>query len=194
MKKGLIVLMAATLSLLFASCNKWNDCSKEEANNYGRPTRLPRLYSSTYMLLSDFTTDYWQLVDGDTLRLEVYLHQYHRQDGSDADGYYLSLYGTPQNSVQNAKDSRPSSDYIYGEKKILVSPKVVGDPYVYKNIKRMTPYIPEEYYDTIKNRICKVEGVIYFPHFEDVQFCREVCYLHIPDTDWDEQINHILNQ
>ena len=32
MKKGLIVLMAATLSLLFASCNKWNDCSEEEAS------------------------------------------------------------------------------------------------------------------------------------------------------------------
>ena len=161
MKKK-VVLIAAILSLLCIGCNQWNDCSKERENNYGRQERAACLYSPTHILLSDFTQQYWQLVDGDTLRLSVYLHQYHRQNGDDEDGYYLYLHGVPIEREQNTKSV--SSDYFYGEKMLVASPKVVRDPYNKKEVKKETPYITQECYDTLKYKICNVEGIIHFVH------------------------------
>lgn len=190
MKNGLLVLIAAIISLLCIGCNQWNDCSEEKENNFGRSERSGCLYSSTHILLSDFTQQYWQLVDGDTLRLRAYLHQYQRQNGNDEDGYFLYLCGVPIDIVQSAKNV--SSDYLHGRKMIVVSPREVRDPYNKKEVKRDTPYITKECYDTLKYKLCNVEGIIHFPHFADVELCIEQCYIHIPD--WDYQLSQLIEQ
>ncbi|MBR4773113.1 MAG: hypothetical protein IK010_01630 [Bacteroidales bacterium] len=192
MKTKYILMFTVLACLALAGCNRWNDCSEERANNYGRLGRPPRLYSTEHLLLSDFTQQYWQLVDGDTLRLEVYLRQYLRQNGNDEDGYFLYLYGTPPDSGQNTKNSIPASDYLSGRKCIIVSPRDSVSPYNKKEIKRDVPYMTEDCYDTLKNRLCKVEGIIRFVHVGNVEICEEEVYLFIPD--WDSQLNQILTQ
>ena len=192
MKKKQFIMYGVIFFLFCIGCNQWNDCSEERANNYGRPGRTPRLYSTEHLLLSDFTQQYWQLVDGDTLRLEVYLRQYLRQNGNDEDGYFLYLYGTPPESGQSTKNSIPASDYLLGQKCIIVSPRDSVYPYRKKEIKRDAPYMTEDCYDTLKNRLCKVEGIIRFVHNGSVGVCEESVYLYIPD--WDRQLSQILTQ
>ena len=190
MKKKYILMSIAVLCAVIAGCDRRSDCSQEREVNYGRALRPPRFYSSTYMVLSDFTEHYWDLVDGDTLRLKAYLRQVHRQNGDAADGYYLSLHGTPLDNEQSTKGI--ISDYIEHEKMIIVSPRVTMDPYYLKYIVRDIPYVTEDCYDTLKRRLCEVEGIIRFVHYGDVGYCAEACYLLV--SDWDNQLSHILNQ
>ncbi len=193
MKKSYYVIFisfAATMSLLYASCNKWNDCSEERANNYGRPSRNPKLYNTVYMTLSEFSESYWMLVDGDTLRLTGYLRQYRRQNGDDEDGYFLYLHSFPLDSVYGSKDTKPRPDYRDGVE-VLITQKNIRDLYNKREVRSIDPYVTEDCYDTLKYRLCEIEGVVRFPHFSDVQFCREAVYLYI--SDWEEQLNHILN-
>ncbi len=93
------MLTIALLCIAFNGCNRPNDCSEEAANNYGRPRRDPILFNTEYMTLSEFINHYWQVADGDTLRLKGYLvHTWSEQYN-----YHLDLCKNPKDTCKNSK-------------------------------------------------------------------------------------------
>lgn len=187
--KTRIILAAMLLCIAFTKCNKPNDCSEEAENNYGRPVRTPTLYNTEYMTLSDFINQYWQVADGDTLRLKGYLvHTFSEQYN-----YHLDLCKTPADTIINRK-SVASYFYSSGGYALPISKKD-GLPNTYGscNVGSSVPYMDDTCYDTLKNKLVEIEGIVHFTYHGSQVFCEEgLCYLYV--ADWDSQLNNILNQ
>lgn len=186
MKKFFFVFpVTVIVCMVFIGCTKWTNCSEEAKHNYGRPQRQPSLYGSEYLTLDNFTNHYWEIVDGDNLRMKGYLYQAKIEQNR----YYLYLYPSPMEEAPTAKYFRPTPDYLYDDKqKILISPKE-GIRDIYDGTATSSiPFLTEECYDTLKYKMCKIEGIIHFTHLKGDDFaCREQCYLYVPNLG--EQIN-----
>ena len=179
MKTKYLILLVALGCLAFACCD-WDpgSCADEAAINYGRPQRVPILFNTEYISMYDFNKQYMQIVEGDTLRLMGYLVH----GGTDEIGYAISLCSSPE-AVYNKSTYH---DYpAAGAEFIRI--KANG------SYRRGTPYIPEDCYDTLKYKLCKIEGLIQFNHLESSEVsCIEFSYLNVGD--WDECFNRIIDQ
>lgn len=184
------IMLTIALCIAFNGCNRPNDCSEEAANNYGRPRRSPMLYNTEYMSLSELVSQYWQVVDGDTLRLEGYLVQ----TGNEDYGYHLKLCKHSPDSTVNSKAVRIYSDFYKSGGNELIISKRDGIPNTYgtSNIGSSTPFMDDVCNDTLKYKISKVEGIVHFTYHPSQVFCRDLCYLYVPN--WEEQFRNIINQ